>query len=66
MVSVEFESCSYDVREDVGVLQVGVLLDGPLDCCSIAVTVRVDDGTAKSKSLCMYMHNYYCTMSWTI
>ena len=45
-VSLAFASSAYTVDEDVGKVQLELTLDGPIDCCSIFVTVKVEDVTA--------------------
>lgn len=48
-ISLEFVRFSYDVNENSGQVQPVLGLDGPIECCSISVTVKVEDVTAKSK-----------------
>ena len=45
-VSVAFASSAYTVDEDAERVQIELTLDGPIDCCSISVTVKVEDVTA--------------------
>ena len=45
-VSLAFASSAYTVDEDVGEANLELTLDGPIDCCSISVTVKVEDVTA--------------------
>ena len=51
MVLLEFEENSYEVVESDGPVQPVLVLDGPLECCSIAVTVKIENINAEG---------YYC------
>lgn len=46
-ISLEFERSSYEVNENSGPSQPVLVLDAALECCSIAVTVIVENVTAK-------------------
>ena len=56
-ISIEFLSSSYDVSEGNGLAQPVLSLDGPLVCCSISVTVNVEDISAKGKISTWYGNN---------
>ena len=43
VVSLQFEHSSYDFAESDGLVQLDLVLDGPLECCSIAVTVKIEN-----------------------
>ena len=46
-VSLSLGFASYEFGEDIGAAQLELTLDGPIECCSISVTVKVEDITAK-------------------
>ena len=54
-VSLSFGSSSHDVDENVGAVQLELTLDGAIECCSVSVTVKVEDITAKGNA---YIHVY--------
>ena len=63
-VLLEFGDSSYEFDEDIGQAELELVLDGPLDCCSILVRVKVEDITATGKCLansvcvCIYIYIY--------
>ena len=54
-ILLQFGSSSYDVNENNGPAQPVLTLDGPLECCSISVTVKVEDISAKGKNICIWI-----------
>ena len=46
-VSLEFGSDVYDVDENSGPVQLQLTLDGAITCCSVSVSVKLEDMTAK-------------------
>ena len=48
-VSIEFGEFSYIIDEDGGEVEIGLNLDGAIECCSIRVAVIIEDGTAAGK-----------------
>ena len=49
-MSLSFGSFSYEFDENIGAAQLELTLDGAIECCSISVTVKVEDITAKGNS----------------
>ena len=56
-VSVAFSTNSRFVEEGIGQVELTLTLDGPIDCCSVSVAVKFEDGTAKGIDIHTYMHN---------
>ena len=55
-ISLEFVRFSYEVDENSGQAQPALRLDGPIKCCPVSITVKVEDITAKSKYYaCVYI-----------
>ena len=48
-ISMGFVRSMYGVDENSGLVQPVLGLDGPIECCSISVTVKVEDISAKGK-----------------
>ena len=55
-VSVSFSTNSYIVAESIGRAELVLTLDGPIDCCSVSVAVKFEDGTAKGIDI--HIYNY--------
>ena len=61
-VSLAFPSASYTFDEDDGIVQLELTLDGAIDCCSVSVTVKAEDVTAKGiLNTYIHMHVYVIT-----
>ena len=62
-ISIEFATTEYAVNEKRGLLQPVLKLDAPLECCSVSVTVKFEDITAKSKYFQIHTCTYECIYS---
>ena len=55
-ISIRFTIQEYDIDESDGPVQPVLYLDGAMGCCSLSVTVKIEDITAKGK----YLHTCIC------
>ena len=62
--SVAFSLRGYAVVEDDGPAQPVLILNRPIECCSVSIAVKVQDVTAKGKCLRTYICLYVYTYIW--
>lgn len=57
-ISVGLSERAYTFKERDGIQTIFLELNGPLECCSVSMTIKVEDITAEGKHLAMYTHTY--------
>jgi len=62
-ISVAFGNPFYDFEESSGTAELSLTLDGPIDCCTVSITVKVDDITAEGTLIYIIVTHEYVRIS---